>query len=265
MRVYISVDIEGITGVTSWDETELGKGQHALAAAQMKREALAACQGALDAGATEIWVKDAHDSGRNMWVDGFPPEVRFVRGWMCTPDSMVAGIDESFDAALCVGYHSEGGVDGNPLSHTMSSSSLFWVKINGRLISELELHTYTCAQYGVPMVFVSGDQDLCEKAVDVIPGIRTVATKVGIGEATVSRNPEQVCVEIRETVREALLAEHQPTSPLEQKLTLEICFRQHARAKRGSYYPGAELTDAFTVKYEARSIPELLTAFMFIR
>lgn len=265
MKVYISVDIEGVTGVTSWDETELENEQHRQAAEQMKKETLAACRGALDAGADEIWVKDSHDSGRNMWVDGFPKEVKFVRGWMCSPDSMVAGIDETFDAALCVGYHSEGGVGDNPLSHTMTSSGLFWVKINGELVSELECHTYACAQYDVPMVFVSGDQGLCDKAVRVIPGIKTVPTKVGIGEATVNRNPEMVCQEISKTVKEALLAEHEKTIPVDQKLTLELCFRQHARAKRASYYPGVEQTDAFTVKYEAKNIPEMLTAFMFIR
>ena len=79
MKVYISVDIEGITGVTNWDETEIDSPRHARAAEQMKKETLAAVQGAIDAGATEVWIKDAHDSGRNMWADGFPKEVRFIR------------------------------------------------------------------------------------------------------------------------------------------------------------------------------------------
>ena len=264
MKVYISVDIEGITGVTSWDETELGNDRHRIAAEQMKKETMAACRGALDAGATEIWVKDSHDSGRNMWGEDFPDEVKFVRGWMCSPDSMVAGIDESFDAALCVGYHSEGGVGCNPLAHTMSSQDLYWIKINGELVSELEFHTYVCAKYGVPMVFVSGDEGLCQKAERVIPGIRTVAAKIGVGNATVNRNPRLVCEDIRKTVKEALLAKHEETMPVNQKLVLEVCFRQHGAAKQAAYYPGAAQTDAFTVKYETDNISDMLIAFMFM-
>lgn len=264
MKVYISVDIEGVTGVTSWDETELGKEQHRIAAEQMKRETLAACQGALDAGADEIWVKDSHDSGRNMWGDDFPDEVKFVRGWMCSPDSMVAGIDESFDAALCVGYHSAGGEDGNPLAHTMSSTDLFWVKINGRLISELDLHTLVCAKYGVPMVFVSGDEGLCETAKHNIAGIRTVAAKAGMGNATVNKNPRLVCEMIRTTVKEALQEPHQEIMPVNQKLVLEVCFRQHGRAKQASYYPKAEQIDGYTVRYEADNVEDMLVAFMFM-
>ncbi len=65
MKVYISADIEGVTGVTTWDEAELHKPDHGIAQEQMTAEVRAACEGALNAGATEIWVKDAHDSGRN--------------------------------------------------------------------------------------------------------------------------------------------------------------------------------------------------------
>ena len=72
MKVYISVDIEGTAGTTSWAATELGDKEHGAAAREMTLEAVAACEGVLQAGADEIYVKDAHDSGRNMDLSLFP-------------------------------------------------------------------------------------------------------------------------------------------------------------------------------------------------
>ena len=80
----------------------------------MTAEVLAACRGAIAAGATEIYVKDGHDSARNMLQDDFPDEVTLIRGWTNSPESIVAGIDESFDPAIFIGYHSGAGFNGNP-------------------------------------------------------------------------------------------------------------------------------------------------------
>ena len=144
MKVYISVDIEGVTGVTAWDETELNHPDHKAAALQMTREAVAACEGAIAAGADEIIVKDAHDTARNMDIHAFPEQVKLCRGWTNTPESMVAGIDETFDAAIFIGYHSGAGFDGNPLSHTMNQQNNY-VKINGRQAAEFEMNAYGAA------------------------------------------------------------------------------------------------------------------------
>lgn len=263
MKVYISVDIEGITGVTDWAETELNDPQHANASKQMKKEALAACEGAIAAGATEILLHDSHDSGMNLWIDEFPKEVSLMRSWMFTPDSMVAGIDESFDACVFVGYHSGGGEDGNPLSHTMTHTGLFWTKVNGEIITEMELNRYACAKYKVPVVFVSGDKQLCDKAQRVMPGVETVATKTGIGGATINRCPQTVCEEIKDKVQAALTKEPQPV-PEDQSYKLEICYREHMQAHKASFYPGVKLLDAHTVSYEAKSLEDLITTFYFI-
>lgn len=260
MKVYISVDIEGVTGVTSWNETEIDNEEHRHAAAQMKKEALAACEGAIAAGADEIWVKDSHGTGRNLWIDEFPPQVHLIRGWMDDPDSMVAGVDESFDAALCIGYHSYGGSGDNPLSHTMTSSRLFWTKFNGEYMSELLYHTYACARHGVPMVFVSGDEGICSNSEKLVPGIKTVVTKVGVGEATVNRNPEEVCNDIRDTVKEALLSKHELISA-KGPFAIDVCYRQHPDAKHASHYPGAEQLDPYTVRFKYDKLEDVLTAF----
>ena len=151
MKVYISVDVEGLTGSTSWESTNLGNLEHGAVAEQMKREAMAAALGAIDAGADEVYIKDAHDSGRNMEITGFPKQCRFIRDWTNSPDSMIGGIDKSFDAVLFVGYHSPAGFDGNPLSHTMNRGNNY-VKFNGELCSEFLMHAFYAAELGVPSV-----------------------------------------------------------------------------------------------------------------
>jgi D-aminopeptidase len=264
MKVYISADIEGVCGVSSWNETEIENGEHERAAAEMQKEVLSACQGALDAGATEIWVKDSHDSGRNLWIDGLPKEVRLIRGWEMIADSMVAGIDESFDAAMCIGYHSGGGTDGNPLSHTMTNSGMFWTKLNGHIMTELEYHSYVCAKYGVPMVLVSGDKALCDGAPAIIKGIISVPTKEGVGDATINRSPEVVNDEIRQTVKEALLAKQVKPLPTNEKITLELCFRRHQDAKKAGSFPGAVQNGPFTVLYESSDLAAVLNAFYWM-
>ena len=160
MKVFISVDIEGITGVTSWSETELGNDDYNKCAVQMTKEAVAACEGAIAMGAKEILIKDAHDSARNIDITKIPKCAKLSRGWTNTPDSMLAGLDETFDAAIFIGYHSGAGYDGNPLSHTSNRGNNYF-KVNGEIGSEFVINSYLAANYGVPVVFLSGDALLC--------------------------------------------------------------------------------------------------------
>ena len=131
MRVYISADIEGVTNVTDWTETERIDGKdYEWAREQMTREVSAACLGALEAGADEIVVKDSHDSALNLIPDKLPRGVKLIRGWAASTDSMMALVDRGFDLAFMVGYHSEGYSNKNPLAHTMTHARLMATKIN---------------------------------------------------------------------------------------------------------------------------------------
>ncbi len=144
MKVYISADIEGVTGVSHWDETDRLKPDYSEFREQMTAEVSAACEGAVQAGAKEIWVKDAHATARNLIAARLPQETRLIRGWSGHPFSMVQELDESFDAMLMIGYHSAAGSDANPLAHTISGN-IAGLKINGRYASELQMHAYAAA------------------------------------------------------------------------------------------------------------------------
>lgn len=263
MKVFISVDIEGITGVTAWSETTLGNSDYNQFATQMTKEAVAACEGAIAMGAKEIFIKDAHDSARNIDITKLPRCAKLSRGWTNTPDSMVAGLDETFDAAIFIGYHSAAGTDGSPLAHTMNTGNNY-MKVNGERASEFIINSYLAADYGVPVVFVSGDEMLCEKAKKFNPDIETVAVKEGLGGATISINPDLACDLIKEGVINGLKRIEVCKISIPEKFEVEINYKEHKEAKHASFYPGVSQIDSHTVKYTAKTVKEFATTRMFI-
>lgn len=265
MKIYISCDIEGTCGCTDWHETEMGNAEYNRQVREMQAEVAAACRGALQGGATEIYVKDSHDDARNIDFTNLPEQVHLIRGWMGSPDCMVAGIDESFDGCIFIGYHAPGGEDGSPLAHTMNYSKLFWLKLNDRILSEFDMHALACAYYGVPCLFLSGDEAICERSRQLVKGLRTVPTKSGIAEATINEHPAVVQRKIEEGVA-AAVSERAATLPEQpRELKVEICFRAHDKALKASWYPGAEQTEPHVVRYYARDYRDMLIAIMFMR
>ncbi len=189
MKIFITADIEGITGASHWDETDKKNADYGEFREQMTAEVAAACEGALEAGATEVWVKDAHWTGRNLIASKLPHQVKLVREWSGHPYGMMQELDKSFHAALAIGYHSRAASGTSPLAHTMNGS-LTYVKINGQDASEFMVSAYTACLAGVPMVFVSGDAGICQEAQALIPAMHSVAVKQGVGNSTISIHPQ---------------------------------------------------------------------------
>lgn len=262
LKLFLSADIEGVTGVTAWSETESGGKGYDQACRQMTRETAAACRAALALG-WEVVVKDGHGDARNLDIGALPRGVQLIRGWRCSPAAMMGGLDDSFDALACVGYHSPGGSGDNPLAHTMDHAALQWVRVNGQLASEFTLNALWAAACGVPAVFLSGDQGICRSAAALCPGLVTVASKSGVGGSTWNLHPEEVEERIEAGVRQALLSPA-PLLRLEDAYEMEICFKEHTAARSASWYPGAELCDSHTVRYRAADPIAMVTARMFM-
>jgi len=258
MKVFISADIEGVTGCTVWDETEKGKDGYDYFARQMTLEVKAACEGANIAGATEIMVNDAHDSGRNIDHNILPKNTKLVRGWSGGLYSMVQELDDTYDALMFVGYHSAASRDTNPLSHTMSTF-LDYVKINGKVASEFLIHSYIAAYLGVPVVFLSGDQGLCNEVVDLNENIATVAVKEGRGNSSINIHPELAIDLIKEGVKEVLSKDISRCKlELPKEFKLEIRYRQHKDAYKRMFYPGVTKVDENTISYISNDYMEVL-------
>lgn len=264
MRVFISADIEGVTGTTLWDETEIGRPGYEAACRQMTAEVKAACEGAVAAGADYILVKDAHDHAVNLDISQFPPCTEVIRGWTGHPFSMVYGIDDSFDAAMFVGYHSPAGTNGNPLSHTFTTKTTA-VKLNGEPCSEFMLYSWAAASVGVPTVLLTGDKALCDMSAPLHPLLKSVAVKDGLGGCTRSINPALAVSRIRETSQAALgqdLSKAACTVPA--SFELEVSYKEHPVAVSRSNYPGCELVGDRTVRLKTNDYFEILRAVSFI-
>lgn len=264
MRIYISADIEGITGISRWEETLKGQEAYHRYQEQMTREVAAACEGALLGGADYIIVKDAHEDGKNLIHHMLPQQVKIISGWSNHPFNMAEGLDESFDGVFFIGYHSGGGSNGSPLAHTLSINSIRQISINGRQADEFLIYAYAAHQLKVPVVMVSGDGELIRRVRKFDPLIRTVAVQEGFGGAVVSIHPDVALMRIKKAAKRAVETIKSFTTTQLETYELQVEFKQHQDAYKYSFYPGAEQIGEYTIKYVSKNYMDILTLLMFM-
>ena len=264
MKVYISADIEGIASTATWDDCSKGTAEYEKARQQITREVLAACEGAFAAGADEILIKDAHGPGTNIDIYQMPENVRLIRRWSQHPYVMAEGIDETFDAAMFIGYHSAAGKDGNFLAHTLSKKPAY-VKINGEYASEFMIYSWAAAYEGVPTVFLSGDKQLCEESADLHPNLVTAAVKEGDYESAICMSPAEAVKNIRKGAEAALRQNlRDALIELPPYFEVEIRYKEHADSAKPSFYPGVVRKDSHTIFYETDNYFDVLTLLNFV-
>ena len=265
MKIFISADIEGITGIGHWNETDKAHpNEYSWFQNQMTAEVAIAAEAAIEAGATEILIKDAHDSGRNLILDKLPELVSVVRGWAGHPLSMVQEVDESFDAIMFIGYHSRAGQNTNTLAHTMTSGRIARMTLNGQDMSEFYFHALAASYYGVPSIFVSGDEGLCREVREHKVFIQTVATIRGEGDSVISQHPAQSIRMIQAGVAKAIKSDFpKGLIAIPEKLEFSIEFKKHQDAYRASFYPGAYLINPVTVGFKTEDYFEVLRFNLF--
>lgn len=265
MKIFISADIEGVTGIGHWNETDKAfPSEYAWFQKQMTAEVAAAAESALEEGATEILIKDAHDSGRNLILDELPEACRVVRNWAGHPLSMVQEVDETFDAIIFIGYHSRAGQNTNTLAHTMSSARIARMTLNGQDMSEFYIHALAASYYGVPSIFVSGDEGLCEEVQEHNQHIETWATIRGEGNSVISQHPARSLKMIRAGVKRAMAKDFSKgLLDIPKNLEFSIEFKKHQEAYRASFYPGAYLVNPVTVGFKTDDYFEILRFNLF--
>ena len=203
LKVFISVDMEGVTGVVNADDVRRTGKDYDYFRQTMTREANAAIEGALAAGATEIIVRDSHGSALNLLPEMLHRSARLIRDWSDGPMSMMEGIDASYDAAIYVGYHAKAGTPNGVLDHT-SSGDVTDISVNGVSMPETGYNALMAGYYNVPVVFVAGDKAVCDQARALLGTVETVAVKEGIGAAAINLHPEVARQQIRAGVEKAL-------------------------------------------------------------
>lgn len=264
-KVFISADIEGTAFATTWDSTHIGGHDYERNRQEMTKEVIAAAQGAHEAGAELVVVKDAHGPGINIYPEQMPEYVELIRGWTFEPRCMVEGIDETFDAAFYIGYHNAAGQEGNALSHTISGGAVQEIRVNGQVASEFLIYSYLAAYYGVPSILLTGDKALCDSSRDIHPNLLTVAVKDDFGGHSRGLSSELVCKKIKEAARKACEQEllHAKIQ-LPEHFEVQITFKDHCKAAKSAFYPGVKMCSATTLSYESDDWYEICRMLMFV-
>ncbi|MGW3952271.1 M55 family metallopeptidase [Streptomyces sp. NPDC004752] len=204
MKVLISVDMEGISGIVHPTETNPDRYDYERGRALMTAEANSVIAGVLDAEPTAVvWVADAHGPFRNLLPEQLDRRAQLIRGRPRTL-GMLGGLDEHTDAVLLVGYHARAGRGPAVLAHTMNDGILD-VRVAGRSMGEIGLGTAMAGHLGVPVVLLSGDDSACAELCDLVPTAVTVAVKQALGQgAAVALHPEEARDRLRRAAADAL-------------------------------------------------------------
>jgi D-amino peptidase len=175
VQIYISADMEGITGLVDAGDVQPGGRDYERGRVLMTEDVNAAVRGAMAAGATRIVVNDAHGPMRNLLPDLLHPNAQLVRG-RPKPMGMLEGLDGSFDAAFCVGYHARAGALG-VLSHSFMGHEIDDMWLDGSPAGEIGLVHATAVALGVPVVLLTGDDTACAEMTEWDAGVVTVPVK----------------------------------------------------------------------------------------
>jgi D-amino peptidase len=261
MKVFISADIEGVGAVARHEHSRVDGREYAVARSRMTGEVNAAIAGAFDGGATAVTVADAHNVGLNLIPEDLDERALLVMG-SPRPLSMVHGIDATFDALFCVGYHAMAATKDASIVHTFTGR-IQAVSLNGLKIGEIGLNAALAGSFGVPLTFLAGDGAACREAQALIPGVRTVAVKEGVGSyAAVCQHPARCREAIYAAAREAA-ANPPAVKPLVLSGEVELVVRctTASGADRAGMIPRTKRLDDLTVSYAGDDVVEAFMAF----
>jgi len=262
LKVFISVDMEGITGVVHWEDVSRAGKDYGYFREIMTRETNAAIEGALAAGAAEIIVRDSHGSGRNLLPEMLNKNSKLIRDWSGGFMSMMEGLDETFDAVIFVGYHAKAGTPNAVLEHTMSSKNIIDVSINNVSMPEAGINALIAGHYDIPVVFVAGERALCEQAKNLLGEVNTVAVKEGLGKAALNLHPEVSREKIRAGVKDALLniSKFKPYK-FNSPYTLVVKYKNEEMVNEKSFQPGVQRSGDWELTYKSDEILDIMKTF----
>ena len=251
-KVYISCDLEGISGVIGRDQTGAQGRDYERARRAMTADVNAAIAGAVDAGASLVVVNDGHGSMQNLILEEMHPEAEVVLG-SPKPLTQMEGISDEFDLAMFVGYHSRMGSPG-VLSHTISGATVANVWINGVLVGETGINATLAGWFGVPVGLITGDQHACGEARELLGSVRTVEVKQAITRYSArclhpQRARDLILAASAEAVRNSKDLRPYIVKP---PFALRIQFKDSGMAESAVRVPQVEVVDAITLEYQSQ-------------
>lgn len=262
MKVYVSVDMEGITGLVDHTHVDSDKHNYERSRIIMTEEANHVITAAFDAGAEEVVVNDSHSKMNNLLIERLHPETHLITGDV-KPFSMVQGLNESFSGAIFTGYHARAGQPG-----VMTHSMIYGARnmyINDTAVGELGFNAYVAGYYGVPVIMVAGDDQAAKEAEQLIPHVTTAVVKEAISRsAAKSLTPAKAGQLLKQKTSEAIKNRNkvQPLLPPDKPL-LSIEFTNYGEAEWANLMPGTEMVPGTTiVRFQAKDILEAYQAML---
>ena len=248
MKLFISCDMEGISGVSGSDDVDPSKAAYQRFRKIMTGDVNAAIEGATIAGVDEVLVNDSHDGMRNILIEELDPKARLISGYS-KPLSMMQGIDSSFDLAMFVGYHAMAGTAGAVMNHTFYGRMMDDVWINDKLVSEGGANAGIAGYFGVPVGAVSGDDKIMKELTALLGSIETAVVKEGIDRFVANCLPLQ---ESRERIKNAAkraVERRKEFKPLKypSPSTFKVRFASTTEAETACMLPIVKMVDSRTV------------------
>ncbi len=265
MKLYVSGDMEGVSGVCAWQQVDARTphAEYATFRNYYTQEIVNAIEGARESGTDEVLVNDSHGPMRNLVLDELPSDVRVVFGNR-KPFSMVQGADGGFDGAFFIGYHGGAGDADAVLCHTYTPSVIYEARVNGVRCSEGTINAGLLGCYGVPVLLVSGDRTTVESLREQMPWVRGAIVKESIGTfACDTLTPQAAQRLIRREAREAVAgrAGAQPYR-FEPPIVLDVQLVTAAQAHVVAAIPGFERTGSRSVRFTHEAFPIIFKAFV---
>jgi D-amino peptidase len=257
-KIFISADMEGITGVVQPAQLGPEGFEYQRAREWMTGEVSAAIAAIRESGPADIVVCDSHGNGQSLLIDKLPEDVQVVRGFP-RPLEMMQGVDQSFAAAMFIGYHGSEWTPGAVRGHTISSARLLGVKLNGVEVSEGIYNAALAGQFGVPIAFISGDRLAVQQLQKAVPAAEGAIVKEPFGyHSAMTVTPARGQALIRDGVKRAMmkLGSLQPYR-ITQPIDLEVGFKFTLDAERAAFVPGLTRSDAHNVKGSFRDMVEI--------
>lgn len=259
MKLFISADIEGIAGVSTIQQL-VNNGEYQRFRRLMTEEVNAAVRGAYNAGASEVVVADGHGNMSNILIEELDPRARLVSGnnrVMC----QLEGLDETFDGIIFIGHHGREGASKAVISHTLAGICVKEMKINGKVVGETEMNAMVAGAFGVPAIFISGDDLYVSEVKETLPDVESVVTKIARDRLAAELiHPIKVNELIEAGVSKAVqnISSFRPLDTKGLKTTFEIQFKGPQQAHMTSTLPTVELTSATSIRFTCN---DMITAY----
>jgi D-amino peptidase len=265
MKIYISTDFEGVSGIVAWEQIIGDSSEYAYGRSLLMDEVNAAIDGALTAGATEFVVNDSHAHMRNLLPRELHGQATLISGAF-KPLYMMEGLDDSCDAVFFIGYHGSIGAERAILSHSYNPRAIWEVKLNGQVVGESGINALVAAHANVPIALVTGDPATAQEAETIAPAAERIVVKDSISRfAAGNLHPEIACARIREGAAKAIerLAEQRPPRFMEP-VELEITFLTADMAAMAGWIDGAIRVGTRTIQIHAGNTLALFQRFVTI-